>query len=234
MVAVVRVLGVVIWSVLMISASLVVLLLTWNTRWPVAMARSMWSPGILWICGIRLKVSYAEELTDDSYVFVANHQSYLDIPLLFRAIYYNLHFVAKKELKKVPFLGWYMMATGMIFIDRSNRNKAIESLKKAAVLISKGKSVLMFPEGTRSKDGRVSPFKKGPFMLAKDAGVKVVPVGIDMPDHTYHVGRFGSTEVRVAVGAPITYEQDAHVSELIAAVHQQVEQLSARGVRVSG
>ncbi|RED95575.1 lysophospholipid acyltransferase family protein [Marinoscillum furvescens] len=234
MIAVVRALGVVIWSILMISSSLVVLLFTWNTRWPVAMARCMWAPGVLWVCGIRLEVSSAAQLTDDSYVFVANHQSYVDIPLLFRAIPHNLHFVAKKELKKVPFLGWYMMATGMIFIDRSNRNKAIESLRRAARLISKGKSVLMFPEGTRSKNGQVSPFKKGPFMLAKDAGVKVVPVGIDMPDHTYHVGRFGVTHVKVAIGAPVTYEQDEHVSKLIDAVHAQVEQLSARGVRVSG
>jgi len=163
----------------MISLSLVVLLITFSPKTSVTMARTMFAPGILWVCGVSLEVSGKENLNkNESYVFVANHLSYLDIPALFRAIPHGLHFVAKKELKLVPFIGWYMFATGMIFVDRSNRQKAIASLDKAGKLIKKGKDVLMFPEGTRSRTGEVGGFKKGPFMLASKADIAVVPVAV--------------------------------------------------------
>ena len=153
----------------MITAAIVVILITFNQRIPVKMARTMFAPGILWACGIKLQIMGLENLKEDeSYVFIANHQSYLDIPVLFRAITHGLHFVAKKEIKLVPFIGWYMMATGMIFIDRSNRVKAVASLDKAGKLIKNGKDVLLFPEGTRSKTGQIGEFKKGPFY----AGIK--------------------------------------------------------------
>ncbi|MEQ8471001.1 MAG: lysophospholipid acyltransferase family protein [Marinoscillum sp.] len=192
------------------------------------MARSMWAPGILWICGIRMRVTGGQQLSkQDSYVFVANHQSYLDIPVLFRAITVNLYFVAKKELKKIPFLGWYMMATGMIFIDRTNRAKSVESLKRAAKLIAKGKSVIMFPEGTRSKDGFLADFKKGPFMLASQAGVDVVPVGISEPNGSFRVNKFRKTIIEVSIGDAIP-QSYGNVSDIIQKTHDEVSILANR------
>lgn len=192
------------------------------------MARTMWAPGILWICGVKLKVKGLEYLDiGRSYVLVSNHQSFLDIPILFRSIIINLYFVAKKELKKIPFLGWYMMATGMIFIDRTNRTKSIASLKKAAKLIQKGKSVIMFPEGTRSKDGYLADFKKGPFMLARQANVEVLPVGISEPDGHFKVSTFRRITIEVNVGKPIP-SNDMDAASLIQTAHDDVAVLSNR------
>lgn len=192
------------------------------------MARNQWAPGILWICGVRMKVYGLENLDHTQpYVFVANHQSYLDIPYLFRATPMNLYFIAKKELKKIPFLGWYMMATGMIFIDRSNRAKSIASLEKSATLVHDGKSVLLFPEGTRSKGGYLSAFKKGPFMLASKADVPIAPVGIRQIGAPFKVNKLKKTHVEIHFGKPSKIGS-LDVNDWIEQVHDEVALLSAR------
>ena len=192
------------------------------------MARTMWAPFVLWSCGIKLVVKGLENIDPaQPYVLVSNHQSYLDIPVLFRAVTINLYFVAKKELKKIPFLGWYMMATGMIFIDRSNRAKSIASLQRAAKLIQKGKSVIMFPEGTRSKDGYLADFKKGPFMLARQAEVHVLPVGISEPDGHWKINSLKRITIEVNVGQSIE-ANSLVVGELIQTAHDEVAVLSNR------
>ena len=89
-----------------------------------------------------------------------------------------LHFIVKEELRRVPFLGWYIAAMGMIFVDRVARGRAYESVRRAADLIREGRSVVSFPEGTRSRDDSVKPFKPGVFVAAIEAGVPVVPVAI--------------------------------------------------------
>ncbi len=195
------------------------------------MARTMFSPGILWGCGVKLDVKGAENLSSkESYVFVSNHLSYLDIPALFRAIPHNLHFVAKKEIKWVPFIGWYMYATGMIFVDRSNRQKAIASLDRAGKLIKKGKDVLMFPEGTRSKTGKLGEFKKGPFMLATKADIAVVPVAILGTEKVLPAGKFtlSSGPVSVLIGKPMRMAAGQHINDYIKAVQGEVESLKLR------
>ena len=128
--------------------------------------------------------------TTQPHIFVANHLSYLDIPVLFRALPSNLYFIAKKEIKWVPFIGQYMLATGMLFVNRDDRTKAIASLKKAGKLIHNGRSVLMFPEGTRSKNGLVASFKKGPFHLALQAKVNVIPVAVSGTNHVLGPGSY--------------------------------------------
>ncbi len=212
----------------MITSSILLMLVTFNRRLPVAMARNQWAPGILWICGVKLKVTGLENLdTSQPYVFVANHQSYLDIPFLFNAIPINLYFIAKKEIKWIPFIGWYMMATGMIFIDRSNRIKSIASLNKSAKLVHDGKSVLLFPEGTRSRDGYLADFKKGPFKLAEKAQVPVVPVGIMEDGHSFELNKMKSTKVVVNVGSPSEKNGLEH-PVWINQVHDEVAKLSGR------
>jgi 1-acyl-sn-glycerol-3-phosphate acyltransferase len=225
-----RLLFCVFWSILMISSSLLIMIITFNRKIPVVMARTWWSPGILWACGATLKVEGTAHVNDkDSYVFVSNHLSYLDIAVLFRAVPVNLYFVAKQELKKVPFLGWYMMGTGMIFVDRSNREKAIESLKKAGQLIKGGKNVLMFPEGTRSRNGDVGTFKKGPFLLASQAGVHVVPVAINGSEKVWKAGRFAIKphEVNVHIGLPVKHDGKSDINAFIGKAREQVIELKA-------
>lgn len=181
------------------------------------MARTMWAPGILRGCGARMRVKGTENIDpNQSYIFVSNHQSYLDIPALFSMLPVNLYFVAKKEVKRVPFVGWYMHATGMIFIDRSNRSKAIASLKKAGQLIKKGKNVIMFPEGTRARNSQVATFKKGPFVMASQSDISIVPVAIKGAENILKPGTFRLRpgEVIVNIGTPI-HPKNESISDLI-------------------
>lgn len=228
MIAVFRIVFVVLWSILMISSSILIYLFTWNSRIPVAMARHQWAPGVLWLCGIRLK-RFFEQRIDPTvpYVIVSNHQSFLDIPILFMALPLNLYFVAKKELKHIPFLGWYMVVTGMIFVDRSNRQKSIISLQKAAKLIKKGKAVLMFPEGTRNTGPTMGAIKKGPFLLAKQAEVATIPVGIRFPSGLFQLNGWGITQAEVHVGHPIDSGRD-RIVELIKTNEMEMARLSAK------
>jgi 1-acyl-sn-glycerol-3-phosphate acyltransferase len=117
----------------------------------------------------------------------------------------DLRFIAKHTLRKVPFLGWYMSWTGMVFVDRSNSTQAVNSLTAAAERLRGGISLLAYPEGTRSRDGRILPFKKGPFVLALQAGVPIVPIAIEgsMRCMPAHLRPFRPGVVRMAIGKPI-------------------------------
>jgi 1-acyl-sn-glycerol-3-phosphate acyltransferase len=107
---------------------------------------------------------------------MSNHESNLDPPALLEAIPVPVVFLAKEELKWVPLVGWVCMAAGIIFIDRGRSRRALASIKRAAREIRNGRSVLLFPEGTRTRTGLMGPFKKGGFALAMDARVPIVPM----------------------------------------------------------
>jgi 1-acyl-sn-glycerol-3-phosphate acyltransferase len=174
-----RLLAWAIWSAFCITFSFIVFLFTFKRRNTVWLSKYLWAPVSIIIPGEKLKIIKNESIDyTKPYVFVSNHQSYLDIPSIITAVDSLLYFVAKKELKKLPFLGWYISISGMIFVDRSNKKKAIESMKVAAEMIRNGKSILTFPEGTRTKTGEILPFKKGAFMMAIDAGVPIIPIVI--------------------------------------------------------
>ena len=228
--AVIRLMFCSVWSIFWITLSMILYLFTFRNTLPVAMARHCWSPGILWACGIRVSSSEWRRISPrDPYVFVCNHQSLLDIPILFQAIRQNIYFVAKKELKWVPFLGWYMMATGMIFIDRSNRQKSAASLRRAGRLIHQGRSVIMFPEGTRSRRDQISTFKKGPFILACQAKVAVVPVGIRANGKPFSWSRLGKTEVTVNFHDPVPCEKES-LKDTLEEVRRKVGELAGKAV----
>jgi 1-acyl-sn-glycerol-3-phosphate acyltransferase len=139
----------------------------------------VWSRMNLSAMGSRVDYEGLEHLGDGApRIFVANHLSNVDIWALGKVLPLRARFVAKQELRRVPIVGAAMAASGMVFIDRSNRSRAIKSLRLAGEKIRAGQPVILFAEGTRSRDGRLHPFKKGPFHLALVAGVPVVPVAI--------------------------------------------------------
>lgn len=139
-----------------------------------------WGRTVLWISGIHVTVNGLNNiLPGRSYIYMANHQSNFDIPVLIAALPVQFRWLAKAELFKIPVFGRGMKGCGYISIDRSNRESAFESLNRAAATIRNGTSVLVFPEGTRSYDGRIHPFKKGGFVLTVDAGVPIIPIIID-------------------------------------------------------
>ncbi|NRA12561.1 MAG: 1-acyl-sn-glycerol-3-phosphate acyltransferase [Crocinitomicaceae bacterium] len=178
------------------------------------MARTFWAPGILKLAGVRSITTDGLDNIDSTktYVVASNHLSYLDIPLLFKTLPFNLYFVGKKQLKRVPFLGWYMMLTGMFFIDNKNKRKTIESLNSAGKFIKEGKSILIFPEGTRSKTGEIGDFKKGAFILAAKSEVDILPVKITGTGKIWNVKhgtlKPGSVTVQILKSLPTNTVQN--------------------------
>ena len=139
-----------------------------------------WSKIILKVGKINFNINGLKNIDlRNNYFFVPNHESALDIPLVFASIPMHVVSVAKIELSRIPFFGWSMIAGGHFFVDRSNHKKAMRSIEKARISMNKNpRSVFLFPEGTRSLDGKVGRFKKGGLKLAIDLGVPIVPVGI--------------------------------------------------------
>ncbi|MBM4379206.1 MAG: 1-acyl-sn-glycerol-3-phosphate acyltransferase [Deltaproteobacteria bacterium] len=134
---------------------------------------------MLWLAGAKLQEEPLPTLDwSRPFIFLVNHQSALDICCAFAALPRNLRFVAKHTLARVPLLGWYMWSTGMVFLNRSNRRQAVESLRRAGAAIRAGKSILVYPEGTRSHAPfALLPFKAGPFALAVEGSDRVMEAG---------------------------------------------------------
>ena len=194
----------------------------------------LWSRVILGVPGVRVEVSSRAPLVPGRpYVFVANHASMVDIWAVFLAVPASFRFIAKKQLSFIPLFGWAMRAGRFIFIDRQNAVAARRSIDVAAQRIRGGQSVVIFPEGTRTRDGRLAPFKKGGFRLAIDSGVDIVPIAIKgsralMPRGAALI-RAGT--VRVEIGEPIpagglTVEDR---NKLIDHVHARVAEMLGEG-----
>jgi len=140
---------------------------------------SFWGRGTLPLAGIRMRIEGEENIpTDGPVIYMANHASNFDIPSLYAGLHVQFRWLAKKELFDIPFFGAAMRRAGYIAIDRSDRRNSLLSLKKAAERIRAGASVVIFPEGTRSPDGQLLPFKRGGFTLAVQSEAPIVPVVI--------------------------------------------------------
>lgn len=194
------------WSAFCITLALLLRVVTGSTKHSLGMARWMWAPGMLTIGMMRCEAQGVDQIDWSKPYFIAsNHQSYLDIILLFRMLPVNLHFVVKQELSGIPFLSWYIRAMGMIFVDRGSGKKAAASVQRTAQLVAGGKHVLIFPEGTRSKDGSVKRLKSGVLAIAAAGSIPVLPVAVEgpgklMPPHTM---RYRPGTLHVNVGQPI-------------------------------
>lgn len=169
----------------------------------------IWSRCLLAAAGVRLKVeldpAWEAERPSGSYVFMANHLSYFDVPALLAVLPGQVRFAAKRTLFWIPVFGWSLWAGGFIPIDRANRARAKDAFGIAVRRIRAGASVLFFPEGSRSPDGRLHDFERGGFLLALKSGAPIVPVGIEgsyrvMPRCRLTV-RPGP--IRVRLGAPL-------------------------------
>jgi 1-acyl-sn-glycerol-3-phosphate acyltransferase len=165
-----------------------------------------WSRQVLAASGVKLKIEHHAELDPSRpYVFMCNHASTIDVWAAFIAVPVSFRFIAKKQLARIPLFGWAMAAGRMIFIDRQNAVAARRSIEEAARRIRAGQSVVIFPEGTRTRDGKLMPFKKGGFHLAIDSGAAIVPMAISgsralMPRKAMLIQ---AGEVRLQFGEPV-------------------------------
>jgi len=178
----IRTVFVIIWTVMATGffslIAIIASLLDKKGKLPHLVAR-VWGRTILF--GARVKATVKNPANIDpsrSYIYMSNHQSNFDIPVLLAYLPVQFRWLAKVELFRIPIFGFAMQRAGYISIDRSDRKAAILSLKRAAEIIRGGVSVLIFPEGTRSRDGNIRPFKSGGFILAIDSGVPIVPITI--------------------------------------------------------
>lgn len=143
-------------------------------RYPVR----YWGKSLLWSCGINLEVEGLENLPKGTSIIMYNHQSSFDIPAFSAALPIEWKVIAKKEVLKMPFIGWVTKVGGHYFVSRDGSTSDTQEVKKIISKIKSGPSVILAPEGTRSLDGKLLPFKKGGFLIALLASVPVVPMVI--------------------------------------------------------
>ncbi len=164
-----------------------------------------------WMCkssGINISIEGLNYLTQKKqYIFIANHESLLDIPVVLSQIPFNIIFLTKKELFPIPLFGWAMYSAGMIRVDRQNKDKAKKSVKHAlASLKDKNINVLVYPEGTRSNPRKLLPFKKGSFILAIQSGLPIVPItilntGLNLPKAKLILNK--KSDIKLIIHEPI-------------------------------
>lgn len=138
----------------------------------------LWARMYLAVAGIHVRIEGLDHIPSPPYVFMCNHQSALDIYALLARLPVSFKWIAKRQLFAIPIFGWAMKKAGYISIDRENAREALKAIEEASKRIREGANIVIFPEGTRSPDGRLLPFKKGGFSLALRAMVPVVPIGI--------------------------------------------------------
>ena len=143
----------------------------WCARW--------WCRLVAWSIFARIRVHGVEHVrAGQPYVYMANHSSLIDTPALFAYLPYPFRIMAKRELFFVPFMGWHLWTAGHYPIDRRDARRTVRSLRRVVEGVREGKSLAVFPEGTRTRDGRLQEFKPGMFKIAIRAGVPIVPVTI--------------------------------------------------------
>jgi 1-acyl-sn-glycerol-3-phosphate acyltransferase len=195
-----------------------------------------WARGILRVCGIKVRVKGQENINPQvPQIYMTNHQSYFDIFALLAYVPVDFKFIVKQELMRIPIFGFSMRRAGYIGIEREDPRKSIRSINEAVEKIRNGASVVIFPEGTRSVDGRVQLFKRGGFSLALKSGCDIVPVTIS---NSYRIVPKGSLKINkgsfdIHIGRPISVKgyNRKNVSQLMDRVRDSIlSQMEGNGV----
>ncbi len=192
----------------------------------------LWADIYLRIAGIKVTLSGLDSIVNPPYILMCNHQSALDIHVLLAALPLPFKFVAKRSLFLIPFFGWAIKRAGYVSLDRENPRRALVAMDEAAQKIREGTNILLFPEGTRSIDGKLLPFKTGVFSLAMKAGVPIVPVGICgtslLQPEGYQVPvRGGSVSIHLGEPIPVAGQGVAYKAELTDKVRASITRLTA-------
>ncbi len=215
------------------SVSLAVSLFDPEKKRQAALAAA-WARALLRISGVRVKVEGLEKISrDGSYVFVSNHLSYMDTPVVLANIPVQFRFLAKRGLFQIPFLGWHLARAGHIQVPRGDARAGVKTMNRAAEVVRTcGISLIIFPEGGRSRDGELGSFKEGAAFIAIRAGVPMVPMCLQ---GTREVLPFGSGTVRsgeviMRIGDPIPTSQatDRDRARLTAEVRHRIVELLDR------
>lgn len=187
---------------------------------------AMWIAGVgVRIAGVRWKiVGNSQPDPSQNYIYMSNHVSNLDPPLLIPLLPHRVTIMVKKELFRLPVLGRAMRMADCVPIDRQNREAAIASVREAEAVIRKGHHMVVYPEGTRSRDGKLMPFKKGPFYMAMETGVPIIPITLLGSETLLPKGKFfvKPGEVTVVFHSPVDPKQFTDRDELVRVVHDSV------------
>jgi 1-acyl-sn-glycerol-3-phosphate acyltransferase len=199
-------------------------------RW-IQRGERVWATGLLRAWGVTVTVESATELEPGCpYVVMSNHCSHLDVAVLFAALPFVPGFLAKKELARFPFLSTALHAGGHVLVDRSDRKSGVRAIQAVAREVRSGKTVAIFPEGTRGDGRTLQPFKKGAFVIARHARAAILPVGIRGTHGVLPRGAVlpNPSAVSVHIGAPVPAARTGagRVEELLSEVRAQIASLS--------
>jgi 1-acyl-sn-glycerol-3-phosphate acyltransferase len=187
-----------------------------------------WSRSVIRLLLLPIKVTGRENVDPkQSYVFVANHQSFLDVFAVYGWLPNNFKWLMKKEIRRVPFVGTACAVAGHIFVDRSNPRAALQSMEKVKKELVDGISTVIFPEGTRTKTGEIGRFKQGAFKIAMDMELPVVPITLNgfykaMPSGQPFANPF--SHLSLHIGKPIDISHFTDINEAMVHVREKVEQ----------
>jgi 1-acyl-sn-glycerol-3-phosphate acyltransferase len=208
-----------VYTIVMGTISLIIAPFDRTGEWQHACAR-WWCRFTAWTIFARITVHGTEHVQRGRpYVYMANHSSLIDTPALFAYLPYQFKIMAKKELFYVPFMGWHLWTNGHFPIERGDARKTARSVRAIIEGVRAGKSLAVFPEGTRTRDGRLQEFKSGTFKIAVKAGVPIVPVTIRgtfalLPKTTL-APRPGRVDVFIGEPIDVTEYQDTDLTKLI-------------------
>ena len=212
--------------VTLFTAIFTILCFPWKNGKAPRAVQVFWSRSVLWFLLIPIKVTGQENVDPkQSYVFVANHQSFLDVFAVYGWLPNNFKWLMKKEIRKVPFVGTACAVAGHIFVDRSNPRAALQSMDHIKKELVDGISTVIFPEGTRTKTGEMGRFKQGAFKIAMDMGLPVVPLSLGGFFKAMPSGQaFANSRARVSlhIGKPIDISQFNDINEAMEYLRNEI------------